>query len=186
MAKTQFIDGTFLTPAFMTAQFGTNAGTGHDHKGSNADGSCPIIPITDINIPWTEFGVDVSSSYFTSPVSNQKWDYCKISNMVYIYVKTPLSGAHTANTQLKVSPNGGSWPTAIVPATNQLVGGIIIQKCDTVVNYRNGAVIITSGASTVWEFWCPDDNSVLDNDHFGTVSSQPKGILRQIFSYCVL
>jgi hypothetical protein len=43
MAKTYFTDGSFLTPAYLNTQFGTDANTGHLHSGANTDGSLPKV-----------------------------------------------------------------------------------------------------------------------------------------------
>jgi hypothetical protein len=171
----------------MGTFFGTDATTGHTHDQLNNDGSAPKVDSTaHINYSWTEFGVDVNSTYFNTPVANQKWDYCRVGNMAHIYVKTPIYGVHTSNTQFKVSPNT-TWPAAIIPATLQTVGGLTLSKCDSVVNNRPGAVIIPASASTAWEFLITDNNGVLDNDHFDATNVQPKGLpYRQTFSYCVL
>jgi len=61
MAKTQFIDGTHLTPSFMAAAFGTNASTGHVHSGTDADGSLPKIDLTahvSGELPVSNFNID--------------------------------------------------------------------------------------------------------------------------------
>jgi hypothetical protein len=49
MAKTQYTDGTTLTPARMTTYWGSNASTGHTHDGTDTDGSCPKIDLDSAN-----------------------------------------------------------------------------------------------------------------------------------------
>lgn len=186
MAKEQWNDGNkhYLRPAQMVSFFGDSASNGHTHDGVDVDGSVPKINLGDhTNLNWVEFGVDVSSTYFSTPVSNTRWDYALLDDIVFIHVKNEISGSHGTNTQFKFSPNGGNWPSAIVPTNIQLVGGLYLQVCAAGVERRMGSILIPASSTTGWELQVTDSSAIIANNNFNTASTQPKQIFRQIFKY---
>jgi hypothetical protein len=47
MSKTNYVNGSFLTPALMADYWGTNGSTGHTHDGADVDGSAPKIDLVN-------------------------------------------------------------------------------------------------------------------------------------------
>lgn len=189
MAKTDWNSPPkWLTPEFMVAFAGNNAGTGHNHEGTDDDGSCPKISIADSVDDYLTgtINVDVISTYFATPV-NADWIYYKVGSIIHILIPEMI-GIHATNNQLAFTPNSGNWPALMVPSNTQNVGGVILYKQDpSTKEIREGRLTITSVSSAVITASITNNSGILGITNFGTggVAGQEKGIERQTISYVV-
>lgn len=190
MAKTDWNSPPkWITPDFMVAFAGNNAGSGHNHQGTDDDGSCPNIALSNAVSDYITgtFGIDVSSTYYSTPASNKTAVYTKIGNVVTILFQEGIWGWHSTNDQLRLSPNGGSWPSDIIPTTDQLVSGMFLGRIEgAATEFRPGAIVIPNSVSTDIICYIIDDTGEFKTDNFGTGSSGGlKGVQEQSITYLV-
>ena len=183
MAKTNFNNGSYLTPTFMDSFHGTNAATGHNHQELDADGSCPQIALSDSVSDYLSgtFGIDVTSTYFTTPLSNGTAWYIKIGNIVFVTFPD-IFGHHAATPQLQLTPNGGNWPSAIIPSTAQLVGSIGAPEAAAIEPRQ---IYLNIPAATSSNIICAiaDNTGILGASNWGSGAASPKGIYRRTLSW---
>lgn len=190
MAKTQWPTSApygNLTPALMESYWGVDANTGHDHKGLDADGSCPKINIADSisGFGTGSFDGTVSSTYFTVPVTDTFY-YQKIGNVITLLIPEFIGG-HGTNQEIQIAPVGGNWPSEIIP-TNAQDKIVEVQSSGTPIKKRSGKIVIPNSTSTNLICYVEKvdvGSAFLDmvSDEFGT--GNYKGILRQSISYYV-
>lgn len=185
MAKEVVGDGMNYTPALWQAQWGNTAGTGHNHEGLDADGSCPKIVIEDDVDGYAEGTVsgEVVSTYFTTPVQADI-DYVKIGSVVTLVIPEFL-GQHGSNEEIQISPEVGDWPALIIPSTAQEIP-IVCQRAASPDLKRAGSIIVPASVST--NFICAitgisTEMGTILTDEFGTGAT--KGIMRQSISYII-
>lgn len=180
MAKTQWADGSFITPAGRILEFGNDAASGHNHLGLDADGSAPIVWSLDT------ISVDVTSTYFTTPV-NSTWTYFKPEGLDIVVLKIPeIIGVHASSDELQFAPNSGNWPVVIIPTGNEQYPIVSLRKQDAAAGeLRLGHLIIPTSTSTNIIAKITDNNAVLIAAGFGTagVPGHEKGIEAQEVIY---
>jgi len=174
MGKTQWQEETHhLTPDLMIGFFGNNAETGHDHNGTDDDGSCPKI-VTEGTV-----NVDVTSTYFTTPV-NADWTYVKLRNMISILIPA-MFGQHVSNTELQFTPHT-TWPSIMVPKIAQYIPVLLFTN-DGGGEERIGRLYISALDSDNISANISNATSKLVNNGFGTGGN--KGIFQQTITYYV-
>ena len=200
MAKTQWSNGSTLTPTFQTAQFGSDANTGHTHDGTDNDGSAPPINLAShvtgtlstnnlqvidmgdsgvVNKTYTSgsFTASVTATYFNTP-DTATWYWIKIGDIVFLTIGG-LSDSSANGTQLQISPQSGNWPTAIVPSEDIWVKVLFLGPTTT---YKMGGMKIDNSTTInmICEF--PDSSGALATTNW--TDSATKGIsLRQTVMY---
>ena len=188
MAKKQWTEnGTdnILTSTLQQTYWGTDANTGHTHKSTDVDGDCPKIALSDSVSDYITgtFGIDVSSTYFTTPLSNETAYYTKIGNVVFVTFPD-LFGHHLTATTLQLTPNGGDWPSDIIPSTPQLVDCLAAPETAN-VEVRAAYLNIPSSTSSNIIAAISDASAIIDVDHWGNNNTQAKGIYRRTLSWYV-
>ena len=195
MSKTQWQNGSFLTPAFMQAFAGTNAVQGHAHDGADADGSCPRIVLTGAAqvqgiLPKANLADYTSGNVVVrveTPYSDTQQDFtCSFEkfgdivtfNINAIYVHS------TANDELRLTPASGNWPADILPSSGKFVGGLYASKETDEAKgpFRHGALSVSSDSTGAW-FCYIDSTSYLVDDDWGFNATSPKGFASQSFNY---
>ncbi len=178
MAKTDFNDGSTLTPAFMDLFHGTNASTGHAHDGLDADGSCPKIdPTSDItDFSFGSHAVKITTTYLTiEQTGNMYW--AVIRDFVFISFSQMIGVSNS--TDLQISINGVNWPAAILPATAQRANLIAHDNS----KYTPGMIDTPASASADWILYMQDANHEFDANGFTAANN--KGISETSFIYQV-
>lgn len=148
-----------LTPALMKTYFGEDETEGHNHDGTDDDGSCPNIDLTsgvtgvipNANLIVTG-SVDVKSTdtYFDTEQTST-WYYTIIGNMVFMRTVL-LEGTLTSETGYIKIEAVTAWPAAIV-ALNANLSGCLVISTNLVVMGGFTPPIATDGAM---DFYCAD------------------------------
>ena len=149
MSKTQFIEGSILTPAFMSTSFGTTASTGHRHTELDADGSQPkinltgaaevtgLLPVSNIAGMVTKpFPVKLalSSGDVTADVQGTL-QYESFGNRTTVFIPK-LRGTAGASHQLRLYTDGTAWPhelqawTDTETSTTQTIPATVINSTE--------------------------------------------------------
>lgn len=129
--------------------------------------------------------VDVTSTYFSTPV-NSTWVYKKNITTGDVSILIPDAfGIHGTNAELKFTPNGGSWPAAIIPATALTIGGVYLASQGVSSKFRMGKLTIPNNVATVIAAAFPNDTGDMSESGFGTGTAESKGIFRQTINYRV-
>ena len=189
MAKTQWTNGSHITPSFMQAFAGTNALQGHAHDGADADGSVPKIlltsgahvqgtlPLTNIN-SYSDgtVNVKITTSYVTEEQSTV-WRYMVLADYVHIYCHDIFGTSNSSD--LEITPDS-SWPSNIL-STNAKYCNIVVSDDN---NLHPGLIYLpTVGHATdnaVCHIYDSTTNGYIDN---GWQSSGTKGIVESTIMY---
>lgn len=177
MAKTDWTNGSYLTPALQNTYWGTTGATGHVHDGVDDDGHCPKITLTDITDSTTgSFNVSVSSSYFT-PDQTASWTFYKLGKLCTI-LTTQLDGTHAGSSAIEIHPTSGTWPSAIIPTAT------IDVACNVISTGKQkiGKLRVTADSTTrIVAYYPADANGSLSSSGFDAGAN--KGVLSSIYSY---
>lgn len=186
MAKTNWIDGTHLTPAQMILFFGNNAGTGHNHAGTDDDGSCPkvnltsaahvtgLLPLANIaDLSQGTVNVKITTSHLTVEQTDT-FDYLKFGNYVFLFMDA-MSGVSNS-TDLEISPDT-SWPAAIIPSTIKHASIIVFDNS----KYRAGMIQIPASTSLDMVLYNIDSSNNFEANGF--TGSGSKGFAEQVIKY---
>jgi hypothetical protein len=96
MAKTQFVDGSFLTPTFLLALNGANASTGYTHDGLDMDGHGPkidlanhttgLLPLANVAFytDWTDITAQVTTVPNAGSLHSTKYNVMKVGNTIFM------------------------------------------------------------------------------------------------------
>lgn len=169
MAKTSWADGTYLTPAQMILFFGNNAATGHDHDGTDDDGSCPKI-----NTAGT-ISAEVRNTYYTTQADFTMY-YEKIYNMVCLRFPYQVA-SHGSSTELQIHPDT-TWPAAILAAASEELHIPLIVISNSV--QLMGSILIPDGSTEEMVLYCPNSTGELSAGNFNATN---KGFRRQSIFY---
>jgi len=167
MAKTQWADGEHLTPAQMILFFGNNAATGHDHDGTDVDGSCPKI-ITEGTV-----GVKITTSHLTVE-QTATWYYAKLQNYILLFIDELLGTSNSVN--LRIYPQT-TWPAEIVPTTLQRAYSCLRDNSSWVP----GMIEIDTDVSDYWVCQIIDTNHDYSAGIF--TAANLKGISKQVIMF---
>jgi hypothetical protein len=187
MAKTNFNDGSYLTPSFMDTFFGTNAGSGHNHQGLDADGSAPQITLSsDADDYITGTILAEVRTPFSDVLTVKTWYYTRIGRVVTMFLPDGHFVHSTANDFYEVSPPAGTgvWPAAVVPTNAQLIP-VVLSKENVTLIFKVGAIGVNQTAGNNWKCYMPDASSELSTAGFGFNDTGPKGLFNQSFTYTI-
>ena len=114
MAKTNFNDGSWLTPAFMDTFFGTTDITGHVHTGLDADGSAPLVDAIDhLDFSAGTVSVKVTTTYVDVQL-NGTWNYFRLGKLVIVLMNNTLIGTQASESgQFRIEPTT-VWPADMI------------------------------------------------------------------------
>jgi len=189
MAKTTFSSGTIVLSAWLNSIFNANGGEGHRHDSQTEDGSCEKInlaagaevkgklPPSLINGDLDAIGVDVSSTYFTTPVTNETWHWTKIGPLVCLRT-TQVIGSHASNTRVVFTPNSGNWPDGFLSNSSQTKLCCIVSNNIGMV----GTIYIPTDPEGPLELQAPDSSGLLNTANFDISN---KGIEEQTILWII-
>lgn len=187
MAKTQFIDNTELTPAFMATQSGTDATTGHAHTGLDADGSQPKVETEYLSDTTWTFTAKMRAADTISTPTEFTWTY-RVSGdrKVTIHIVESLELSNSYYCQFEPSAPA-TWPAAIIPSTEQFIPVIVANAQSYTTILSPGLIQIPALNSTNMILWCmdPDESStnIVQAQDFSNSTSVYKGLMCQTISY---
>lgn len=190
MAKTQWANGSFITPSYMQASSGIDATTGHSHDQLDADGSNPKINLTTevsgelplanvLNGADGTVAVKVTTSHLTVEQNFEiLWE--KHFNVVTLQIPA-FSGTSNSNQLPLELDSGETWPADILPNGPSTPW----YNLPCVVRNNNldqpGALEINpTNPSSSWRLNCYDTTQILFSNFDSTGT---KGIRRFSCSY---
>ncbi len=114
MSKTQWpavAPFSHLTPTLMEAYWGTNAATGHNHEGTDDDGSCPKIDlVAATDMPTGAVDSEVRTSALTVQ-QDFELNYYRVGSLVHVFIPSTFGTSNSGT--LKIYP-ATTWPSAMV------------------------------------------------------------------------
>lgn len=143
MAKTDYTNGSYVTPAALDFQWGIDATTGHIHDGLDSDGHIPKILLTDAShvtgelpVANISFGanlaidVKITDSYVTVEQTGV-FKYTKIGNIVNMKFQEMIGASNS--TDLSVLPDS-TWPASILAEASE-GGDRTTRVCGYAIDY---------------------------------------------------
>jgi len=189
MAKTNFNDGSWLTPTFMDAFFGTDAVTGHNHDGLDADGSCPKVVTDDLEDFTDTFQVKIrASDVFGGAPSAKTWTYRKSGNLITLIIPESVELSDSSYCQIEAfSP--ADFPSDIIPTTSQKIPAIVVNAQSYTTILSPGLIEIPSAITSNMILWCMDpiesSTNILQAQDFDASNIVYKGLVAQSITYWI-
>ena len=164
----------FITPALQALWWGIGAATGHNHRGIDADGSCPKIALSDSVSDYatgTALGKVTTASY-TVEQTNIPIFYIKIGRVVTITIPTVIGAQSAESGIFRITPVT-TWPNEMIAL--QLTTGAPYVSCPILIDsiMETGQVRLPFGAS---------EEFIFDRDGTATFTGG-KGVRNTVLTY---
>ena len=174
MAKTNFANGSILTPTFLDLFHGTDAITGHNHEGLDADGSCPKISLESVATILTGIDGAKITVAFVTIEQTTSFHWVTFDNYVLLHIGEMIGVSNSVD--LEIAPDT-VWTSNILPLTEQRVNVLVHDSS----LWTPGQLIIPIANNANWILSMQDANNDYQSGGFAAANNKGVGELTVVY-----